>query len=58
MLEPAINHINDQLETLNLFKDLKGLVHIIQEEEKTFPAEYCTGDEYKQIDFDFKKGLV
>jgi len=52
MLEVILAHINTQIETLEHFKTLKSLCEIIKKEDISFPAEYCTKDEYKQIELD------
>lgn len=61
MLELIIAHINNQLITLNSFQKFLGLCEKITDtkgETKSFPAEYCTKDNYKPIDIDYQKGLV
>lgn len=63
MIETLIDHINDEIEELNLFSDRKGLCEIIEEKQDevtiSFPAVYCGKDEYKRIeDYDLKKGVV
>lgn len=57
MLEIIIPYINDKLETLNMFEKLHGLCDIINQDTKSFPAEYCQ-NEYKQIEFDKHRGTV
>lgn len=62
MIQNVIPYINDQIDLLNHFAELKELCEIIKDKKEdvdiTFPAEYCTTGEYKQIDFDFKKGVL
>lgn len=58
MLNQLITHVNNKIDSLNLFDRIHGLCHQIVNDGKTFPAEYCKG-EYKQVsDFDKNKGTV
>ena len=58
MLEVIIAYINSRIASLGHFQELKSLCELIKKDDVSFPAEYCTKDEYKQIDFDYSKGLV
>lgn len=58
MLEIIIAYINSRIASLGHFQELKSLCEILKKDDISFPAEYCTKDEYKQIDFDSYKGLV
>jgi hypothetical protein len=58
MLEAIIPHINQKIETLNMFPKLFGLCEKITVGGKSFPAEYCNG-EYKQVsDFDLHQSSI
>lgn len=58
MIKDAIGYINTKLETLNYFEKSYGLCEIILKGDKSFPAEYYTKGEYKQINnFDKYNGV-
>lgn len=58
MIEFVIAFINTRLEALNFFGEVKGLAELLQKEEtvdgtpvtKIFPAIYCKGGDYKDVD--------
>lgn len=58
MIKATITYINGKLDPLNYFEKLYGLCEIIVKGDKTFPAEYKSKGEYKQIsDFDKYNGV-
>jgi hypothetical protein len=58
MLKDAIEFINSKLEVLNYFEKSYGLCEIITKGDKSFPAQYNTGGEYRQINnFDKYNGV-
>lgn len=58
MIKNAVEYINTKLETLNYFEKSYGLCEIILKSDKSFPAEYHTKGEYKQINnFDKYNGV-
>jgi hypothetical protein len=63
MIETIIEYINNRIETLDSFQELRGLCEIIERENEgkseAFPAEYCRDGEYKRVeDYDLEKGVV
>lgn len=59
MIKATIQYINGKLEPLNYAEKLYGLCEIIVKGDKTFPAEYKSKGEYKQInDFDKYNGVI
>lgn len=58
MIKASIEYINSKLAVLNYFEKSFGLVEIITKGDKTFPAEYNSKGEYRQInDFDKYNGV-
>jgi hypothetical protein len=58
MIKATIDYINGKLAALNYFEKSFGLCEIIVKGDKTFPAEYLNGGEYKQINnFDKYNGV-
>lgn len=57
MLKEVVDHINNQLETLNVYDKLHGLCEIITDGERTFPAEFCEGQYESAIEFTKYQGL-
>jgi len=59
MIEKVIDYLNLQLNGLNVFKEVKGLCEIINEDERTYPAIYHGKDNLRFItSYDFRNGLV
>jgi hypothetical protein len=58
MLEVILTYINSRIQSLGHFKELKSLCELVKRDDIIAPAEYCTKDEYKEIDFDYSKGVV
>jgi len=59
MIEKVIDYLNLQLNGLNVFKEVKGLCEIINEDERTYPAIYQGKDNLRFItSYDFRNGLV
>jgi hypothetical protein len=63
MIETIIEYINNRIETLDSFKEIRGLCEIIQKEvdgkQSSFPAEYCRNGEYTRVeDYDLEKGII
>lgn len=52
MIEVVIDFINVQLDTLDIFITRHGLVEKVTEGDKQYPAEYCSKDEYKQVNLE------
>lgn len=50
MIQYIIEYINDRIETLDIFQDIKGLCEIIEKEGQSYPAEYCDNGEYNRIE--------
>lgn len=58
MIKAAVEFINNKLSTLNYFEKSFGLCESIIKGDKSFPAEYSSKGEYKNvIDFDKFKGV-
>lgn len=58
MIKATIEYINSKLAVLNYFEKSFGLSEIITKGDKTFPAEYNSNGEYKQINnFDSYNGV-
>ena len=58
MIKATIEFINQKLATLNYFEKSFGLCEVISKGDKTFPAEYVSKGEYKQINnFDKYNGV-
>lgn len=58
MIKATIEYINGKLASLNYFEKSFGLCEIIVKGDKTFPSEYMTAGEYKQINnFDKYNGV-
>lgn len=58
MIKATIQFINSKLAVLNYFEKSFGLVETITKGDKTFPAEYNSKGEYKQINnFDKYNGV-
>lgn len=58
MIKASIDFINGKLEPLNYFEKSFGLCEVIVKGDKSFPAEYKSKGEYKQInDFDKYNGV-
>ena len=58
MIKASIDYINSKLAALNYFEKSFGLCETIAKGDKTFPAEYNSKGEYKQInDFDKYNGV-
>lgn len=64
MLSQIISNRNLEIETLNLFKEVKGLCNFIGQTKEdgtvqTFPAIYVGNDSYKFVtQFDFRSGVL
>ncbi len=58
MIKATVTYINGKLEPLNYTEKAYGLCEIIVKGDKTFPAEYKSKGEYRQInDFDKYNGV-
>lgn len=58
MIKATIDYINGKLAVLNYFEKSFGLCEVISKGDKTFPAEYNSKGEYKQINnFDKYNGV-
>jgi len=59
MIEKVIDYLNLQLNSLNVFKEVKGLCEIVTEDQRTYPAIYQGKDNLRFItSYDFRNGLV
>jgi hypothetical protein len=63
MIETIIEYINNRIETLDTFQEIRGLCELIEKDNEgkamVFPAEYCRDGEYKSVeDFDLKNGVI
>lgn len=58
MIKASIEYINSKLAVLNYFEKSFGLCEIITKGDKSFPAEYISKGEYKQVNnFDKYNGV-
>lgn len=57
ILESSITTLNTAIEALNYFEKQHVLVDRVRNQEKIYPAEYCTDGEYQEINFDNFDGV-